>query len=562
MEKIFKLGIILLLATSLFSCHKEITIPDPGFDMSETVLDTILRDTTSKYNIAFNVKAPNGVRYIQLLNGRNFEVIREFDDYNGQKDFQFSHEFDFSDCDPEKDSIYIYNLKIRTNDNRGYNKSIRIQQIRKSHPTITGPTSNTMNIFGRAFVFDGLVTTGFYNIESIKVALNGQELMSIGASELNGANTYRLYHQLTYDFEKGKQYTYTVTVKDNRGEEKVYSYNLVGSILKKPVAIKYTYGTTQEAARLFYNEKGQLEKIWEPYGDYINVLRYDENGRLVLIFRESNTLNCLGNPDNIYGQYYGYGLYIWYQYNEDGSIRRFADGGFSTTARGIDHKMLDPWWLEHKDDLVPESMQITDLAGTDLEGFIRSASGWNDPAFNKYIEYNGKRYITEMTGTNTNRIGPFTYLNDFEEGKLLPTNTIGSSHQGVHPFYSSGIDRFAEFKSYVPVMNPLYVEDFPLMLHWRYQGPMAFLLGCKYVPSSVIRPKGTSSPSMTEIYPILYSVREDGLLKVFGCLDSGIPSTSTPGQFTFYYDDEPEDGWIDLINTQREALFTRDELFK
>lgn len=559
MKRIIQIAAALALATCLFSCHKEIVIPDPGFDMSETVLDTILRDTTSVYRVAFNVKAPNGVRFIQLLNGRNFEVLQEFDEYVGQTNFEFKHEFDFSSCDPERDSIFVYNVKIRTNDNRGYNKSIRVQQLRKSHPEITGPSSNTMNIFGRAFVFDGTITTGYYPIESIKVTLNGEQLMNVGAAELDGASTYRLYHKITRDFEKGKQYTYAVTVKDQRGEEKTFSYNLVGAILKKPVAIKYTSGSSNKSTRLYYNEQGLLERFYDPYGGYITALSYDENGRLVMVIRDSS--NCLGDPNNQYGQYYGYGLYIWYQYNEDGSLRRFGDGGYSTTVGSVDHKMLDPWWVEHKDEIVPESMVISDLKGTELEGFIRSASGWNDPALNKYKEFNGKRYITDMTGTSTNHIGPFEYLEDFEDGKLLYTGIIGSSHQGVHPFYSGNIERFAQFMSYVPVLNPLYVEDFPMMLHWRYQGVWAQLLGCKYAPSSVIRPNGTSTASMTTIYPVPYSVREDGLLKSMGGQGAGIPGSSA-NLWTFYYDDEPQDGWIDYLNAAKEALLEREELFR
>ena len=562
MKRIIQIVAALAIATCLFSCHKDIVIPDPGFDMSETVLDTILRDTTSVYRLAFNVKAPNGVRFIQLLNGRNFDVLQEFDEYNGQTNFEFKHEFNFDSCDPEKDSIFIYNIKIRTNDNRGYNKSIRIQQLRKSHPTLTGPTSNTMNIFGRAFVFDGTITTGYYAIESIKVALNGEELMNLSAADLKGTNTYRLYHKITRDFEKGKQYTYTVTVKDDRGEEKTFSYNLVGAVLKKPVAIKYTSGSTNKSGILHYNEKGQLERFFDPYGGYIVALQHDENGRLVLILRD--TANAMGSTTYMYNgwnQYYGFGLYIWYQYNEDGSLRRFGDGGHSSVVGSTVHKFLDPFWLSHKDDLVPESMNVKELVGTDLEEFIRSVSGWNDPALNKYTELNGKRYITEMTGSNSNHIGPFEYLEDFEDGKLLATNTIGSSHQGVHPFYSSSIDRFAQFMSYVPVLNPLYIEDFPLMLHWRYSGPWAFLLGCKYVPSSVIRPRGTSSPSLTTVYPVLYSVREDGLLKTFGGLDSGIPGSSV-NQYTFYYDDEPEDGWRPYLNAAKEALLAQEDMFR
>lgn len=555
MKRIIHIAAALALASCLFSCHKEITIPDPGFDMSETVLDTVRRDTTSVYRLAFNVKAPNGVRFIQLLNGRNFEVLQEFDEYAGKTNFEFKHEFDFNSIDPEKDSIFIYNIKIRTNDNRGYNKSIRIQQMRKSHPEMIGPTSSTMNIFGRAFVFDGTITTGFYPIETIKVTLNGEELMSVGAAELNGTSTYRLYQKITRDFEKGKTYTYNVYVKDNRGEEKTFSYNLVGAILKKPVAFKYSTSSSATSTTLYYNEKGLLERYYEPYGQYINCLQYDDQGRCVIGFRSSTSY--MGDPNGAQGAY-GYGLYIWYSYNEDGSIKRFGDGGYSTTVKGEVHKFLDPFW--NRSDLIPDNCSVVgDLNGTDREGWIRSLNT-NDPALNVYMTYNGKRYITDMTGTNTNHIGPFEYLEDFEDGKLLYTGMVGSNMQGVHPFYGTNGPDWAQIMSYVPVLNPLYIEDFPTMLHWRYQGPLSILFGCKYAPSSVIRPNGKNTADLEKVYPIVYTVREDGLLKSIGTITSG--STTSPAIYTFYYDDEPEDAWRPNLNATAEALLAREELFK
>ena len=114
--------------------------------------------------------------------------------------------------------------------------------------------------------------------------------------------------------------------------------------------------------------------------------------------------------------------------------------------------------------------------------------------------------------------------------------------------------------SYVPVLNPLYIEDFPTMLHWRYQGPLSILFGCKYAPSSVIRPNGKNTTDINKIYPILYTVREDGLLKSIGTITSG--STTSPAIYTFYYDDEPEDAWRPNLNATAEAILAREELFK
>lgn len=557
MKRLIEIVAALALATCLFSCHREFEIPDPGFDMSETVLDTVYRDTSSVYRLSFNVKAPNGVRYIQLLNGRNYDVIQEFDEYVDQKNFEFKHVFDLSSVDPEMDSIFIYNIKIRTNDNRGYNKSIRIQQKKKSHVTMSGPASTTMNIFGRAFVFDGIITTGFYSIENIKATLNGETTIDLSASDLQGVNSYRLYQKITRDFVPGQKYTYAVYIKDSRGEEKTFSYNLVGAVLKKPVAMKYQYGTSAaNATTLYYNEKGQLERFYDPSGQYINCLHYNEDGRLAIAFR--STTSYFG-PNSTQGAY-GYGLYVWYDYNDDGSIRRFGDGGYSTTIpSGEVHKFLDPFWV--RKPMIPDNVSIVaDFNQTDLKDWYRSLNS-NDPALNKYIEYNGKRYTTEMTGTNTNHIGPFKFIEDFEEGKLLYTGMIGSSYQGVQPFYGAPDNEWAEVVSYIPVLNPLYIEDFPLYLHLRYQGPLSILLGCKYVPSAVLRPNGSSTPDMNATYPIAYTLREDGLLKSIGTITSGIP-TSSPAVYTFYYDDEPEDGWKEFCKASWEDILAVEEYFK
>jgi len=541
MKKIINIAALIALSICLFSCHKELVIPDPGFDMSETVQDSIRRDTSSVYHIAFNVKAPNGVRSIQLLNGRNFEVIKEFDQYTNQKNFEFNYDFDFSNIDAEQDSMFIYNIKIRTNDNRGYNKSVRILHMRLSHPEIEGP-SNTMNIFGRAFVFDGSINTGYYQIEQIKATLNGKETANLSASDLNGATAYRLYQKLTYDFVPGEKYTYNVYVKDSNGQERTFTYNLVGAVLKKPVAFKYQYGTsTPEASSLHYNEQGLLECYFDPwYGSCVIALQYDDEGRLTCVKRCGSNVTTGPGSSN---------LCIWYQYNEDGSINRFADWGFKGSVNGVDHKPLDPFW--NSPDLIPGSCLVADVAGTPFEGHITRITGYNDCSMNVYETHDGKRYISEMTGTGSNHIGPFKYIEDFEEGNMLCGSLIGSSGQGVHPFY--GLDfktRWAEVQSFVPVLNPLYIKDFPTMLHWRYSGVLTVqMLGFKYVASSVIHPRQQSSDG-DDVKTIPYTLREDGLLRSFGSIDN----YSNKSTLTYYYDDDPEELWKPYLTATYENL--------
>lgn len=539
MKTILKIAAVFAVTAGIISCHDDVTIPDPGFDMSETVIDTLRRDTGSVYRVSFNVKAPNGVEFIQILNGRTYDVIEELDEYSGRKNFRFTHDFDLSVCDPESDSTFIYNIKIRTKDSRGYNKSVRILHMRKSHPEIDGPSS-TLNVFGRAFVYDGTISTGYYSIESIRATLNGEETLNVGASELNGANTYHVYQKLTRDFVKGERYVYSITVTDSNGETKTFSYNLVGATLKKPVAYTYSTKTAAPKAAVFhYNDKGQLESTYTTSGGYVTTFQYDDDGRLVIALR--GNVGTFGVNEDTGVASYGSGFGSWYQYNDDGSIRRYCSFYFRATVDGVTHKMLDPFW--NRNDLIPESCSVADLAGTDREGFIYNIRGYNDYTMNKYTEYNGKKYITDMTGSGSNHIGPFEYLEDFEEGKLVGASLVNTSSMGVQPFYGIALASFAQVLSYAPVLNPMYINDFPMMLNWEYIGPdFMQMFGCKYVISSLIRP--TRYGDLTAVHTIGYTIRDDGLLKAYGTIGYGATSRQ---MYTYYYDDEPTDAWESCI---------------
>ena len=81
----------ILLALSLFcACSDEPEFPDPGLDTTRTSRDTVRLDTIDAYMISMNVEAPNGIESIQLLNGRNYEVLEEFtEEYSRNEEFHF-----------------------------------------------------------------------------------------------------------------------------------------------------------------------------------------------------------------------------------------------------------------------------------------------------------------------------------------------------------------------------------------------------------------------------------------------------------------------------------------
>ncbi|MCF0168535.1 MAG: hypothetical protein HUJ93_07865, partial [Bacteroidales bacterium] len=273
MKKIIYMALAFAAASTLFSCHEELTIPDPGFDMTQSRIDTVRRDTTDTYKLSLNVKAPNGVDYIQLINGRNFQVIKDYPEHVGKKDFHFETEISLKDCDPERDSIFIYNLKIHTKDNRSFNKSIRIQHLKLSHPTMLGPSGNTMPVYGRAFVFDGVIDAGYYNVTSLKVYLNNDEVYTAPADQL-GNNQIQLYHKLTRDYVAGNTYKYKVVVTDSNNQQGEWIYNIVSAKLKKPVAIAVCNpsGTAiRECCMVYYDDRGRVEKMRIPTysGSYV-----------------------------------------------------------------------------------------------------------------------------------------------------------------------------------------------------------------------------------------------------------------------------------------------------
>ena len=553
MKKILYTTFALVAGLLLYACHDELVIPDPGFDMTESRIDTVRRDTAQVYKLSLNVKAPNGVDCIQLLNGRNFQVIKDYPEHVGKTNFRFETEISLADCDENRDSMFIYNLKIRTKDNRSYNKSIRIQHLKLSKPEMVGPGGNTMNGFGRAFVFEGTILTGYYTVESVKAYLNNEEVYSAAASDMGGTQ-YRIYHKLTRDYVTGQTYKYKVVAKDSNGTEKVWEYNLVAAALKKPVAISCTNwnGSIRETVEVYYNEKGLVERVKFPgMNDYcMNYFYYDENDRCVCKLAMSTSSLVEGE---------GSGLAYWYAYNEDGSLRRYVHTNFithPTVEPGAPekpfHRMSDrTFWLSEDegdqslypvDRVVPTDNKVSGLEASRYNSYITKIYYANDVQLNTYYTMDdGTRYNKLFYGINGNKApfyGDSVLTEDYEEGKWLYTDMVDSMGQGCDAFY--GTKNWSRI-TYAPVLNPLYIKDIPLTFHWRYTGPNSdhiFLL--KYVATSYS--KGVNGFSGVE--PLGYVLRDDGLLKEYDTWES---EGTDRRKIIYYYDDEPRD-WESRID--------------
>ena len=107
----------------LIACNDEPTFPDPGLDTTRDVYDTVRRDTIDTYYIEMHVKTMYPVKKIEILNGLNYQLIEEINQYNGQKDFMFRHPIDLKPINLDKDTTMNYIVKVVDKDDRSYNKA-------------------------------------------------------------------------------------------------------------------------------------------------------------------------------------------------------------------------------------------------------------------------------------------------------------------------------------------------------------------------------------------------------------------------------------------------------
>jgi len=299
----------------LTGCKNEVIFPDPGFDLVTNKNVSVRRDTADKYDIILNVSAPAGVDVIQILDGRTFDVLEELTQYRGQKQFPFTYEVKLNHLNKERDTVLIYNVRIRGTDNRGFNSSFRINVKKLSTPEIFFSHNNIIGTTVPVVGIRGLVTTGIPKIKSIKVFINEEEKYSVPASELAGLSEYKLETNVSYNFEVGKSYPMRIEIIDDRNKVLNEYLTVIGTKMKKVTGISATrtrstgtdnYGRSdifyddQDRIvkirhtlaigngpmhhRFFYNDKGQIEEMQYSLQSLANIfifqMEYDEQGRL------------------------------------------------------------------------------------------------------------------------------------------------------------------------------------------------------------------------------------------------------------------------------------------
>lgn len=260
-DKTMKNLLYILLSLSIFwACSDEPEFPDPGLDSTRTSVDTVRLDTMEAYLISMNVEAPNGVEKIQLLNGRNYEVLEEFsEEYKGKKNFVFEYSVDLTNI--KVDTTLLYIVKVIDQDMRSYNKGFTLNVLKHSAPEIKlVGASDVMGLVSPVFEMKMLFETGLNMIRSYRVLFEGDVLDEATFKE--PLHEYKYKNIFNVDMEMGQEYALRIELTDDKGTvgSKDVTLRLIEAKRPKKVAVSVT-GTPKTDFYFYYNELNVLDSL-------------------------------------------------------------------------------------------------------------------------------------------------------------------------------------------------------------------------------------------------------------------------------------------------------------
>lgn len=344
----FLLYIFLFMGALLIACNDEPTFPDPGLDTTRDVYDTVRRDTIDTYYIEMHVKTMYPVKKIEILNGLNYQLIEEINQYNGQRDFMFRHPIDLKPINLDKDTTMNYIVKVVDKDDRSYNKAFALTVKPFSAPTITvSGVDGTLGLVNSVFELNVHFETGFHKIHSYKLSFEDEVL----DEKMMGDSLSEYYYSYVCNLqmEKERDYKLNIQLTDDQGNSRDKTIILRLIELQKPIKVirntissgnaklnrelEFHYNPTNPeqldsisgiiysnierpyTLRFEYDDKGRVVLLeeWSIEGDNEWQLsnsfsyEYDDNGRLLKAIGKNDDYNVICTD--------------WY---DDGRVKRWA----------------------------------------------------------------------------------------------------------------------------------------------------------------------------------------------------------------------------------------------
>lgn len=248
------LYMMLLLFGTMWACNDEPEFPDPGLDATRSSIDTVRRDTIDRYVISMDISAPNGVESIQVLNGRNYEIIDEFtEEYRGMTEFTFDYTVDLTEI--VVDTTLQYIVKVIDQNMRSYNKGFTLYVRKFSSPEISiVGEAEVLGLVSSVFQLKALFETGLNTIASYRVLFEG-EVIDEQSFPDTLMHEYQYSQVISVDMEEGREYTLAIELTDNEGTvgRKEMGVRLIE--MTRPTSITVvTESGTNRTMELFYDE--------------------------------------------------------------------------------------------------------------------------------------------------------------------------------------------------------------------------------------------------------------------------------------------------------------------
>ena len=409
-----KIFLFIFLSALVWSCSSEPEFPDPGFDKTRTAVDTVRRDTIDIYTLKMDISAPNGVKTMQILNGRDYTLVDEVSKFNGQTDFTFEYDIDLTAIN--QDTIIQYVVKVVDNSMRSYNKGFILNVKDFSKPVISIPgIKDVMGLVSPVFELKAKFETGMNSIDSYKVVLDGQTLDEKAITD-TVMYEMKYKHVIKADLKQGVPSKLTIQLKDSKGtvNNKDIQLNLIE--MKKPT--KFTI-----------SDKEGLDSEFD--------LMYDEKGRLTRMFRTLHTSHL--GPDGHEVPELHFGEYVFI-YNDKGQLEKWEE-----------------WYLDDKgEERVEMSNDMNffyDEQGRFKEAYDSEESTYSRVRVGEY--YPDGRPKSYYKGNNTVAFEDIHYTPELDGNGYVFTEILHPSNESDR-FRQHQVDMTAvQIPTYFPELPPL-----------------------------------------------------------------------------------------------------------
>jgi hypothetical protein len=487
------LYILLLGVFGLFmqSCQNTPEFPDPGFELTDQRVE-VRRDTADYYDIKMQMKVPNKVKEIVILDATDYSLVETIDSYNGKTNFQFDYRVDISSI--EEDTVLNYIIKVTDQEGRSFNRGIRISVKRFSFPEIKLTGGTNIAVAAPAYYVKGTVSTGLNTIASVKVVFQGAE-----------------------------QYTYTPADGEALHEMPLKALVFFGTLdpnLSYPINIIITDDQGQESTTVITVRKSNefLKPTRINYRNASNILiyiipTYDSEGKITAYdFNWTNT-------GNNYRQEF--------KYNDMDMVTEIKYS--SIDANG--YKSSD---LIHTVTYVTGTKKIAKIESEDIDYLTDGSTSTTGVLIESSLwTYDSNNKLTDIK-VGTSSIKSVYFSDPFNLGE----NVFGDYWQSTSTTYATSTNRRQKRTEYDPILMPTYMEGLPVFFKTSSVLLNVYndLFQCKYVPvrtENYIIPPSTSALLGPELPTYTYETDNDGNLTTIYKQNNYSKKTET---YSFFYD--------------------------